>query len=125
VSGTVSRTRPSLEHASSPAEWEASVSTCPCNHRLTTLTLAVGAPVAGRLSDIMVKKWRVRRKGVWYPEDRLRATWIGGLFMVPLSIVASGLLTTYVDGPIGLSLNLICLFTHGMGVGLGLSLCMK
>ncbi|OAX33670.1 MFS general substrate transporter [Rhizopogon vinicolor AM-OR11-026] len=76
----------------------------------------IGAPVAGRLSDIVVRKWRVRRKGMWYPEDRLRATWIGGLFMVPLSIAASGLLTTYVGGPIGLSLNLLCLYINGMGV---------
>ncbi|OJA12284.1 hypothetical protein AZE42_11055 [Rhizopogon vesiculosus] len=76
----------------------------------------LGSPVAGRVSDIVVRKWRVRRKGVWYPEDRLRATWIGGLFMVPLSIGASGLLTAYVSGPIGLSLNLLCLFINGMGV---------
>ncbi|KAJ8585735.1 MFS general substrate transporter [Rhizopogon salebrosus TDB-379] len=82
----------------------------------TGLGNLIGAPVAGRLSDIVVRKWGLRRKGVWYPEDRLRATWIGGLFMVPLSVGASGLLTTYVGGPIGLSLNLLCLFINGMGV---------
>jgi len=38
--------------------------------------------------------------------------------MVPLSVAASGLITTYVDGPIGLSLNLLCLYTNGMGVSL-------
>ncbi|KAJ8582381.1 MFS general substrate transporter [Rhizopogon salebrosus TDB-379] len=75
----------------------------------------IGAPIAGRLSDILMRRWGSRRKGVWYPEDRLRATWIGGLFMVPLSIAASGLLT-YVSGPIGLSLNLLCLHMNGMGV---------
>ncbi|KAG2363060.1 major facilitator superfamily domain-containing protein [Suillus spraguei] len=76
----------------------------------------IGAPVAGRLSDIVVRRWREKRGGVWCPEDRLRATWIGGLFMVPLSIGASRLITTYVGGPIGLALNLLCLFTNGMGV---------
>ncbi|KAG1884699.1 major facilitator superfamily domain-containing protein [Suillus subluteus] len=76
----------------------------------------IGAPVAGRLSDIVVRRWREKRRGVWYPEDRLRATWIGGLFMVPLSVGASGLITTYVEGPIGLALNLLCLLTNGMGV---------
>ncbi|KAG1769033.1 major facilitator superfamily domain-containing protein [Suillus occidentalis] len=76
----------------------------------------IGAPIAGRLSDIVVRRWREKRKGVWCPEDRLRATWIGGLFMVPLSIGASGLITTYVGGPVGLWLNLLCLFTNGMGV---------
>ncbi|KAG1842313.1 major facilitator superfamily domain-containing protein [Suillus tomentosus] len=76
----------------------------------------IGAPLAGRLSDVLIRKWQKKRKGVWSPEDRLRATWIGGLFMVPLSIGVSGLLTTYVGGPVGLLLNLLCLFINGMGV---------
>ncbi|KAJ8588633.1 MFS general substrate transporter [Rhizopogon salebrosus TDB-379] len=74
----------------------------------------IGTLVAGGLSDSVVKKWRMRRGGVWYPEDRLRVAWIGG-FMVPLSVGASGLLTAYVGGPIGLSLNLLCLYINGMG----------
>ncbi|KAJ8588644.1 MFS general substrate transporter [Rhizopogon salebrosus TDB-379] len=57
----------------------------------------IGSPVAGRLSDVVLRRWRARRKGVWCPEDRLRATWIGGLFMVPLSVGASGLLTTFLS----------------------------
>ncbi|KAG1725929.1 MFS general substrate transporter [Suillus lakei] len=76
----------------------------------------IGAPLAGRLSDIVVRRWRVKRKGVWCPEDCLRATWIGGLVIVPLSIGASGLITTYVGGPVGLWLNLLCLYMNGMGV---------
>ncbi|KAG2360505.1 major facilitator superfamily domain-containing protein [Suillus spraguei] len=76
----------------------------------------MGAPISGRLSDTIVRRWRKKRNGVWFPEDRLRATWIGGLFMVPLSVGASGLITTYVGGPIGLSLNLLCFFMNGMGV---------
>ncbi|KAG2360498.1 major facilitator superfamily domain-containing protein [Suillus spraguei] len=67
----------------------------------------IGAPLAGRLSDIVIRKWQKKRKGVWSPEDRLRMTWIGGMFMVPLSIGVSGLLTAYVGGPIGLLLNLL------------------
>ncbi|KAG2348252.1 MFS general substrate transporter [Suillus weaverae] len=63
-----------------------------------------------------LQTWRKKRKGVWSPEDRLRATWIGGMFMVPLSIGVSGLLTAYVGGPIGLLLNLLCLFVNGTGV---------
>lgn len=76
----------------------------------------IGAPLAGRLSDIVIRKWQKKRKGVWSPEDRLRMTWIGGMFMVPLSIGVSGLLTAYVGGPIGLLLNLLCLFVNGIGV---------
>lgn len=36
--------------------------------------------------------------------------------MIPLSIGSSGLITTYVGGSVGLCLNLLCLFTNGMGV---------
>ncbi|KAG1778318.1 major facilitator superfamily domain-containing protein [Suillus placidus] len=75
-----------------------------------------GALVSGRLSDIVVRRWQEKHKGVWCPEDRLRATWIGGLFMVPLSIWASGLITTYIGGPIGLVLNMLCLYVNGVGI---------
>jgi MFS family permease len=76
----------------------------------------IGAPLAGRLSDVVISKWQEKRKGVWSPEDRLRVTWIGGMFMVPLSTAVSGLLTAYVGGLIGLFLNLLCLFVNGVGV---------
>ncbi|KAG1808327.1 major facilitator superfamily domain-containing protein [Suillus variegatus] len=75
-----------------------------------------GTLVAGRLSDIVVRRWREKRGGTWCPEDRLRATWIGGLFIVPSSIVASGLITTYIGGPVGLALNILCLYANGVGV---------
>ncbi|KAF8638900.1 hypothetical protein AX17_001951 [Amanita inopinata Kibby_2008] len=80
----------------------------------------IGAPLAGRISDKIVVKWRERR-GVWYPEDRLRATLPGALALVPLSLLLSGLITRYVGGPIGLTLNLICLFLNGIGVDIVLS----
>ncbi|KAF8162623.1 MFS general substrate transporter [Crassisporium funariophilum] len=81
----------------------------------------IGAPLSGRLSDIMVVRYRKKRGGVWYPEDRLRATLAGALILVPLSIFISGFLTEYVSGTLGLTLNLICLFVNGIGVDLVLS----
>ncbi|KAG1805000.1 major facilitator superfamily domain-containing protein [Suillus plorans] len=75
-----------------------------------------GALIAGRLSDIVIRRWREKRRGAWCPEDRLRATWIGGLIIVPLSVGASGLITTYIGGPIGLALNILCLYANGVGV---------
>ncbi|KAG2106754.1 major facilitator superfamily domain-containing protein [Suillus discolor] len=75
-----------------------------------------GTLIAGRLSDIVIRRWREKRRGAWCPEDRLRATWIGGLIIVPLSIGASGLITTYIGGPIGLALNILCLYANGVGV---------
>ncbi|KAF8888354.1 major facilitator superfamily domain-containing protein [Infundibulicybe gibba] len=81
----------------------------------------IGAPLAGRISDRIVVKWRQRRGGVWYPEDRLRATLIGAMFLVPLSVLFSGLLSQFVGGKIGLILNLFCLFANGIGVDIVLS----
>ncbi|KAG1738346.1 major facilitator superfamily domain-containing protein, partial [Suillus paluster] len=43
------------------------------------------------------------------------AVLVGGLF-VPLSVCLSGLVTTYIAGPLGLVLNLLRLFMNGIGV---------
>lgn len=75
----------------------------------------IASMVAGRLSDAMVAKWKVKRKGIWVPEDRLRAVLVGGL-LVPLSVGLSGLVTAYIAGPLGLVLNLLCLLMNGIGV---------
>ncbi|KAJ7485874.1 MFS general substrate transporter [Mycena latifolia] len=83
----------------------------------------VGAPLAGWLSDRMVIKWRALRGGVWVPEDRLRGAQIGAVTLVPLSILASGLVTTCVPGTLGLVLNLCCFFVNGVGVDTVLSPC--
>jgi len=63
----------------------------------------------------MVENRKEKRNGIWVPEDRLRVILIGGLF-VPLSVGLSGLVTTYIAGPLGLVLNLLCLFMNGVGV---------
>ncbi|KAK7057497.1 MFS general substrate transporter [Favolaschia claudopus] len=81
----------------------------------------IGAPLAGILSDRVVVKWRQRRGGEWVPEDRLRATLFGALFLVPLSIVFCGLATHFVPGPLGLACNLFFFFINGLGVDLVLS----
>jgi len=81
----------------------------------------IGAPLAGTLSDRVVVKWRNQRKGVWVPEDRLRATLFGAATLVPLSVLLCGLITHFVEGPLGLGLNLICFFFNGLGVDLVLS----
>ncbi|GLB35683.1 putative sugar (and other) transporter [Lyophyllum shimeji] len=81
----------------------------------------IGAPVAGRISDKIIVKWRARRGGVWYPEDRLRAALGGALLLVPFSVLCSGLVTQFVPGKVGLVLSLICLFCNGVGVDVVLS----
>lgn len=64
----------------------------------------------------MVKKLKKKRNGVWCPEDRLQGVYISSLFLVPLSVAIAGLTMTYVEGPVGLAICLICLLTNGMGV---------
>lgn len=81
----------------------------------------LGAHISGRLSDVLVKKWRAKRNGVWCPEDRLRGVYIGALFLMPLSVGLAGLVMAYVDGPLGLTITLICLFANGMGVDMVLT----
>ena len=70
----------------------------------------------GRVSDLIVIKWRSKRKGVWYPEDRLRAALIPFAIIVPLSVLTFGLVNRFVDGNLGLGLSLVCLFANGGGV---------
>ncbi len=51
------------------------------------------------------------------PEDRLRATISGGLILAPCSIIASGIVTQYMDNNItNMILNFVCLFLNGIGV---------
>jgi uncharacterized membrane protein len=84
-------------------------------------TSVVGAPLAGYIADKTVIRCRKQRGGEWYPEDRLRATYLGSLFLVPMSILCSGLITHFVSGRLGLVLNLICIFFNGIGVSTCLS----
>ncbi|KAJ6576582.1 MFS general substrate transporter [Mycena vulgaris] len=81
----------------------------------------VGAPLAGRLSDQILIKWKKRRGGIWVPEDRLRAALFGASTLVPLSVLLSGLTITYLDGPVGIVLTLCCLFFNGLGVDMVLN----
>src|SRR6202020_615060 len=105
----------------SPLVWGTSVNNStltPSIHTTNIFDPIVGAPLAGRISDRLVTKWRKRRAGEWVPEDRLRGTLFGAVFLVPVSVLCSGIITHYVGGKVGLALNLICLFLNGLGVRL-------
>ena len=90
----------------------------PWNKHMTDITLPVGATISGRMSDSSVVQWRARRKGIWYPEDRLRVALPAALFVVPLAVLIFGLCTEYIPGPAGLVVTLLCLFMNGLGVRL-------
>ncbi|KIY69847.1 MFS general substrate transporter [Cylindrobasidium torrendii FP15055 ss-10] len=77
----------------------------------------IGAPLSGYLSDIHIIRARKKYgKDAWYPEERLRAALVAASIPLPLSLLASGYLITYVPGPIGLTLNLLCFFVNGIAV---------
>ena len=83
---------------------------------MITLSFQVGSAIVGRISDFTVIKWRKKRKGVWYPEDRLRAAVIPFAVLLPLSVLGFGLVNKFVDGNVGLMFSLVCLFFSGSGV---------
>ena len=78
----------------------------------------VGATIAGLISDRTVIWWRNKRKGAWYPEDRLRASLLPLALIVPLPVIAFGFINTFVDGSLGLLSSLLCLFINGVGVSI-------
>ncbi|KAF9261763.1 MFS general substrate transporter [Marasmius fiardii PR-910] len=83
----------------------------------------VGAPFAGWLSDQVLKRMLKKRGGVWCPEDRLRPTVLGAALSVPLSVLGVGVVSYFVPGRLGLTLNMICFFFNGFGVDMVLSPC--
>jgi MFS family permease len=83
----------------------------------------VGAPLIGRISDRTVIKWHKERGGIWYPEDRLRASLVPFAILVPLPILFFGLINKFVDGPLGLFMCLICVFFNGLGIEMAFGPC--
>ena len=52
----------------------------------------------------------------------MRATIVPLAVLIPLSLLAFGLVNKYVDGNLGLVLSLVCLFVNGGGVSIGQAL---
>ncbi|KAI0088844.1 major facilitator superfamily domain-containing protein [Irpex rosettiformis] len=76
----------------------------------------IGSNLAGRYSDKLVISLRERRGGVWVPEDRLRATLLGGIILTPCSILVSGFAIQFTEGRLSIIINTICLVLNGVGV---------
>lgn len=85
-------------------------------HLVESLQILVGAPLAGAISDRVLKQWRAKRGDVWVPEDRLRVAVIGAGVFIPCSVLCSGLVTEYMPTKFGLVLVCICMFFNGLGV---------
>ncbi|KAI0694205.1 major facilitator superfamily domain-containing protein [Cytidiella melzeri] len=76
----------------------------------------LGSTLAGRYSDRLVVSLRNRRGGVWVPEDRLRATLLGGIILAPFSILVSGMATQFLNGNLSIIINFVCFVFNGIGV---------
>ena len=76
----------------------------------------VGSAIVGRVSDHIVIKCRRQRKGIWYPEDRMRAAVIPFAVLVPTSVLCFGFVNKFIGGSMGLALSLVFLFFNGGGV---------
>ena len=83
---------------------------------LWTHIIPVGAPIAGYISDRIISRRRKARGGIHVPEDRLRGIQFSAFVLIPASLLIAGYTTTYIDGPLGLIINLFCLFINGFGV---------
>ena len=82
----------------------------------TSKLCAVGSSWAGPYSDRVLISLRKGRNGVWIGEDRLRATYLGGAVLAPMSILVSGLFTQFWPGNGSFIPNMICLIVNGIGV---------
>ncbi|KAF8884388.1 major facilitator superfamily domain-containing protein [Infundibulicybe gibba] len=69
----------------------------------------VGALLAGRASH---------QDGVWYPEDRLRASLSKAMFFVPPLVFFLGLLDQLSRNQASVTLIVLALFVNGLGVGI-------
>ncbi|KAM0748518.1 MFS general substrate transporter [Meredithblackwellia eburnea MCA 4105] len=74
----------------------------------------IGSRFAGRLADSILKK-RIA-KGIFKPEDRLRATMVAAGGLIPMSALGLGWLMEKGHGPAGLAGVCILLFINGLGV---------
>ncbi|SCZ90003.1 BZ3500_MvSof-1268-A1-R1_Chr1-3g01717 [Microbotryum saponariae] len=70
----------------------------------------------GRMADHTLKVWLKKRKGVYVPEDRLRATLLGGGLVLPCAVLALGWVIDLGSGKVGLAFTVILLFVNGVGL---------
>ncbi|KAM0750703.1 MFS general substrate transporter [Meredithblackwellia eburnea MCA 4105] len=76
----------------------------------------IAASFTGRYADYVLKTWLKKRNGVYVPEDRLKATLIGGGFILPVSVLVLGWTMEYVGGTGGIVAAVILLVVDGIGL---------
>ena len=64
----------------------------------------------------MLKLWLKKRNGVYVPEDRLKATLVGGGILLPGAVLAIGWTLEKASGKGGLAAAVILLFVDGIAL---------
>ncbi|GAA5901028.1 hypothetical protein JCM8208_007597 [Rhodotorula glutinis] len=77
---------------------------------------AAASRFTGMYADWTLRRWLRLRGGHYYPEDRLRATLIGGGIILPLSVIALGWVLERGAGKVGLAFAVLLLFVDGIGL---------
>ncbi|KAK4701114.1 hypothetical protein P7C70_g5122, partial [Phenoliferia sp. Uapishka_3] len=70
----------------------------------------------GRYADWTLRIWLKKRNGVYVAEDRLKATLIGGGFILPVAVLALGWTLEKASGTGGIVAAVILLFINGIGL---------
>ncbi|KAI5475495.1 hypothetical protein MNV49_001309, partial [Pseudohyphozyma bogoriensis] len=76
----------------------------------------VAAQFTGRYADFTLRRWLKKRGGVYIPEDRLRASIVGGALFFPGSVIALGWVIEKSSGPAGLAGCVVLLFVNGVAL---------
>ncbi|GAA6050843.1 hypothetical protein JCM3770_005734 [Rhodotorula araucariae] len=77
---------------------------------------AVASRYTGLYADWTLRRWLTRRGGHYYPEDRLRASLIGGAVVLPCSVLALGWVLDKGSGKAGLAGAVVLLVINGIGL---------
>ncbi|GAA6017760.1 hypothetical protein JCM10207_000488 [Rhodosporidiobolus poonsookiae] len=77
---------------------------------------AVCSRFSGKYADWTLRHWLKKRNGQYVPEDRLKATLLGGGIVLPGSVLALGWVLDRVGGKVGLAWTVILLFVDGVGL---------
>ncbi|KAL8291929.1 hypothetical protein RQP46_002187 [Phenoliferia psychrophenolica] len=76
----------------------------------------IASRLIGLYCDYTIKRWKKKRQGVYVPEDRLRASLIGGGFVFPVSVVSLGWTLEKGSGKGGIAAAVILLTLNGIGL---------
>ncbi|BGP43508.1 hypothetical protein JCM10449v2_007543 [Rhodotorula kratochvilovae] len=77
---------------------------------------ALASRYTGIYADWTLRRWLKHRGGHYYPEDRLRASLVGGAVVLPCSVLALGWVLDKGSGKAGMACAVVLLVINGIGL---------